>query len=266
MNKKRLYLNSCSFLKMENQGFNMVSNPLLSIFTESGDDDNLTYLASMSGNSNESIYKRTLIDVLKNKFEFVIIGWSHPERSIKVNTDNSIDFTQLKSSSEEKYYRNQYLYDDIVPSCINDKFMRNLKFEPSGTDDTIIYTISLHHFFKSLSIPHLFLNMGKLNSNVLLARENWVQFIDPKNYLSLDLSHTILQKMQFSFVEYYLSLDKRILYKDKEINEFQLNNGSELTNVHKKYTVDIGGHLSYYSYKDILSLMYNHIIHHKLLT
>jgi hypothetical protein len=74
-----------------------------------------------------------------------------------------------------------------------------LKFEPKGTDDTIIYTLSLHNLLNSKNIPHLFMNMGKLDSDVLSARENWLQDIDPKNYLSVNDDDTILQKMSFCF-------------------------------------------------------------------
>ena len=75
--KKRLYWNSCSFLDTEAILHNTALNKLFTNVENEPIDRN-SYKASVGGSSNESIFRRTYIDILKNKFEFVLICWSHP--------------------------------------------------------------------------------------------------------------------------------------------------------------------------------------------
>jgi len=265
--KKRLYWNSCSFL--DDNGIINAHSPLYSIFNgDEGEDDRKSYKASVGGSSNESIFRRTLIDCSKNKFDFAIIAWSHPERYFIVDLDCPMEIELLRNDADRQFFptkwnEQMYGYQHQIPHHLNKHSNVSadvLKFEPKGTDDTIFYTISLHNFFKQKGIPHLFLNMGKLDSDILWARESWLQGIDPKNYLSLNPNDTILQKMQFSFVEYFLGLDNNPFIKDKEINELRNANKLDISIEHKIYTSDDAGHLSRIGYDVLSKVIYNHII------
>lgn len=271
--KKRLYINGCSFL-YNGESFLLKENPLYKLFVESNhpNKDLASYNASAAGSDNESIFRRTLIDCCKNNFDFAIIGWSHPERGLALENILKIDFEKLKNSSESDFfgdgsmYKKLYGYINVLPSDTNDKFFySNLKFEPKATDDVIFYTIALHHFFKSKNIPHLFLNMGKLDSDVLLARENWIKEIDVKNYLSVNDTNNILEKMQFSFTEYYAKKALKPIVKDIDIHAFKSLDG----NSDMEYEIsgngwirDVGGHLGYTAFYDLFNLMHNHIKMH----
>ncbi len=272
-NKKRLYWNSCSFL----DDSCIVDNEfeLSKIFSTYHHDITKTarsYKASIGGSSNESIFRRTIIECSKNRFDFALIAWSHPERYFIPDLTIDLDYTKLKADADSFSFptkwddTHMYGYKSQIPHNLNDITQNTniLKLEPKGTDDTIFYTISLHNFFKQKGIPHLFVNMGKLDSNILWARESWLDEIDPKNYLSLNVNDTILQKMQFSFVEHYLGLDDTPIIKDAEIN--RLNNLGLLNNkTNKVYTKDESGHLSDLGYKDISKIIYNHIIDNDLI-
>lgn len=266
MNKKKLYWNSCSFL--DNDGFINQNNSLYKIFNT---EANGSHRASVGGSSNESIFRRTLIDISKNHFDFALISWSHPERFFVTDIYNDLDYEKLKEDSDRKFFRTKwnesmYGYKHQIPYH-NKDFAEILKLEPKGTDDTIMYTLSLHNFFKQKGIPHLFLNMGKLDSNVLWARESWIQFIDPKNYLSLNDNDTILEKMKFSFVEYFLNLGGNQFMNDKSVsilkNTHNIDSISELENANK-YTTDIAGHLSDLGYNTLANYVYEYIIKNNL--
>lgn len=265
-NKKRLYWNSCSFLYADymipgNGNYILSEKSILSkLFTNS------SYIASGLGSNNESIFRRTLIDCSKNDFDFVIIGWSHPERALIVdNRIDCIDYKKLKEESDLNFLgegtsKKTYPYIDKIPANSNENDIF-LKFEPKGTDDTIFYTIALHNFFKQKGIPHLFLNMGKLDSDVLSARQSWLEGIDPKNYLSMNDNDTILEKMSFSFTEYYGKKAEKIVVKDSKIHEYKSlteNNDGEYEKT--GWVMDIGGHLGELAYEDLFNKMYDYII------
>jgi hypothetical protein len=227
---------------------------------------NSSYIASGMGSNNESIFRRTLIDCSKNNFDFVIIGWSHPERALVVdNRIDYIDYQKLKQEADLNILgvsRNKKIYPYInkIPGQ-NDENDIFLKFEPKGTDDTIFYTIALHNFFKQKGIPHLFLNMGKLDSDVLSARESWLQDIDPKNYLSVNDDDTILQKMSFCFTEYYAKKAEKTVVKDIDIEKYKSFKGNSDFEYEKTgWLSDCGGHLGELGYQHLFDLMYTHII------
>lgn len=264
MDKKRLYLNGCSFLYADKTSRNYIlsENSILSkIFKNT--DENGSVIAAAMGSNNQSIFRRTFIDCLKNDFDFIIIGWSHPERALILNNDIDLDFSKLKEESEKKIlgdspYKELYGYQNLIPAEKNHKFLLN--FEPKGTDDTIFYTLSLHNFFKQKNIPHLFLNMGKLNAEVLSARESWLKEIDPKNYLSINNNDNILEKMKFSFTEYYAEKAFKIVVKDIDIKKYKSLNGNSDEEYEKTgWVSDIGGHLGPLGYEHLLNLIYNHI-------
>lgn len=263
MKKKRLYWNSCSFL--DNISIIDNINPLSNVFDNSKYG---SYKASIGGSSNEAIFRRTLIDISKNNFDFALIAWSHPERFFITDVYNELDYNKLKEDGDRQFFATKwnevmYGYENQIPHHTKNG-AEILKLEPKGTDDTIIYTISLHNFFKQKGIPHLFLNMGKLDSNVLSARHSWLDGIDSKNYLSLNDDDTILKKMQFSFVEHFLELDEKSLIKDEEIKK--LNDLGKLNNSDNKkiYTSDDSGHLSELGYQTISKYIYQHIVKNNL--
>ena len=263
MKKKRLYWNSCSFL--DNISIIDNINSLSNIF-DNGKYG--SYKASIGGNSNEAIFRRTLIDISKNNFDFALIAWSHPERFFIIDIHNELDYNKLKEDGDRQFFatkwnESMYGYVNQIPYH-NKTGAEILKLEPKGTDDTILYTLSLHNFFKQKEIPHLFLNMGKLDSNVLWARESWLNGIDSKNYLSLNDDDTILEKMQFSFVQHFLELDEKSLIKDEEIKK--LNDLGKLNNLDNKkiYTSDDSGHLSDLGYQTMSKYIYQYIVKNNL--
>jgi len=267
MDKKRLYWNSCSFL--DTDGLISEDKSLYELFKPEFDG---SHKASVGGSSNESIFRRTLIDISKNNFEFAIIAWSHPERFFITDIQNELDYNKLKEDGDRqlfatKWNETMYGYRHQIPYHNNGGNTEILKLEPKGTDDTIIYTISLHNFLKQKNIPHLFLNMGKLDSDVLWARESWLQEIDSKNYLSLNDDDTILEKMKFSFVEHFLKLGENKLIKDKDVADLKkihkVDEIFELKNTNP-FTVDIAGHFSDRGYKKLDGIIYNHIIKNNL--
>ncbi len=272
--KKRLYWNSCSFLDSDSivDEYSDLSK-IFSTYHHDITKSERSYKASIGGSSNESIFRRTMIECFKNKFDFVLVAWSHPERYFITDWTCELDYDKLKADADSLYFptkwdaTHMYGYQSQIPHELNDvvKSTNILKLEPKGTDDTIFYTISLHNFFKQKGIPHLFLNMGKLDSNVLWARESWLNEIDPKNYLSLNDTDSILQKMQFSFVEYYLRLDNRSLIKDVEINKLNFLGKLDKSETKKIYTKDDSGHLSDIGYMEISKIIYNHIINNNLI-
>lgn len=272
--KKRLYWNSCSFLYpdvMISPNYILSEKSILSnlFYNENELGDKSSYIASGLGSNNESIFRRTLIDCSKNHFEFVIVGWSHPERTLILNNSINLDYDKVREESEKSYLghapnRTLYGYSSMIPSGnnVNELF---LKFEPKGTDDTILYTISLHNFLKQKNIPHLFLNMGKLDTNILSARESWIEDIDPKNYLSVNNDDTILQKMSFCFTEYYAKKAEKIVVKDVHIENYKQLEGNSDNDYEKTgWLSDIGGHLGNLGYEHLFDLIHNHILKNNL--
>lgn len=266
MSKKRLYWNSCSFLDYHN--FINLDNSLSKIFNT---ESNGSHKASVGGSSNESIFRRTLIDISKNNFDFVLICWSHPERFFITDIHNELDYNKLKDDGDRQFFATKwneemYGYKHQIPYHSKNG-AEILKLEPKGTDDTIIYTISLHNFLKQKNIPHLFLNMGKLDSNVLWARESWLESIDAKNYFALNDNSTILEKMKFSFVEYFLNKAGDEFINDKDVANLKtihnVDNTLELKNTNP-YTNDIAGHLSNFGYNILAEQMYEYIIKNNL--
>lgn len=257
--KKRLYWNGCSFLTTNE--FFSEHNPLKQLFNTTTEKDKnvASFCAASPGCNNESIFRRTLIDCSKNNFDFVLIGWSHPERSLRVNNMVNLDLEKLKTESESKFIIEPlYAYINYIPSNSEDYSMLN--FEPKGTDDVIFYTISLHNFFKQKGIAHLFLNMGKLDSNILWARENWLKEIDPINYLSLNEDDSILEKMQFSFTEYYAKKALKPIVKDINIRAFKsLDGNSDREYETTQWIKDVGGHLGILAFKDLSKIICNYI-------
>lgn len=271
--KKRLYLNSCSF--MDNDAIVSEHSPLKKFFNfmphVSQFVNNPSHKASLGGSSNEMIFRRTLLDILNNDFDFVIIAWSHPERYLIPNINLKLNYDKLKEDGDRKLqsvkYDGPYCYIGGVPGHGATQSMELLKFEPKGTDDTILYTLALHNLLNSKNIPHLFMNMGKLDSNVIKARENWIKHINPKNYLSMNEDDTLLEKMSFSFVQYFIELGGNDFIKDREIA--LINQKKNVDNIkeilHKNpYLVDIGGHLSDMSFDIIYKKIYDYIVKNKM--
>jgi hypothetical protein len=267
--KKRLYWNSCSFLDTESILHNTELNKL---FTNVQNEpfETLSHQGSVSGSSNKMIFRRTLIDCSKNNFDFVLIAWSHPQRNVVSDITEELDYKKLKAESDNSFFPNRLnqLHGYNENPMSNSFYTNNSKFEPMGTDDTILYSIALHNFFQNKSIPHLFLNMGILDSKVLSARENWLKYIDPKNYLSLNNDDTILEKMQFSFTKYYIEKAGLNILNDKEMSDLLEKNNNNLRKTEyfkNSWVYDSPGHLGNLAIMDISSKIYEHILKNKLL-
>ncbi len=269
---KKLYWNSCSFLDT-----NIVDNlnPLGKIFypLNKSNENKFSYKASIRGSNNDSIFRRTLIDCSKNDFDFAIIAWSHPERTLAQNQYALLDlnYEKLKKESQKKFLERTekdtifHGYIDVIPS--NSDIDNMVKLEPKATDDTIFYTIALHNFFQNKGIPHLFLNMGKLDSNILEYRYDWLKLIDKKNYLSIDDNDDILKKMQFSFTEHYAKKSTKPIVKDSKIEKFKSlkgNSDEEYEIFGNGWILDVGGHLGNLAFEDLNNVIYNHIIKNNL--
>lgn len=271
-NKKRLYLNGCSFIDSE---YILNDNsPLCNIFYKYGSIEQpyASIKTSVGGHSNEAIFRRTYIDILKNDFDFVIISWSHPERYFITDLANDIDYNILKEESDKQIgshtYKDRimYGYEGQIPYHTKNG-NEILKFEPKGTDDTIFYTLSLHQLLKLKGIPHIFLNMGKLDEKVLFARESWIKFIDSKNYFSINPIDSILEKMKFSYVEYLQQLTGKEMIKDVDI--MRLKKENNIDNVldlktDNPYVRDLAGHPSELGYDLFCKDLYDFIIKENL--
>jgi len=272
--KKRLYLNSCSF--MDTDRICSEDSPLNEFFKQMPTnfkwEENPSHKASLGGSSNEMIFRRTMLDILNNDFDFAIICWSHPERYLIPNININLDYEKLKEDGDRKLqavnYKDPYYYINGIPGHGGNVNSELLKFEPKGTDDTILYTLALHNLFNNKNIPHLFLNMGKLDSKVIEARQNWIKHINPKNYLSMNDDNTLLEKVSFSFVEYFINLGGTDFIKDREISlitkQKNIENIKEVLNKNQ-YLIDIGGHLSDSAFDIIYKLIYEHIVKYDML-
>jgi hypothetical protein len=107
--------------------------------------------------------------------------------------------------------------------------------------------------------------MGKLESNVVTARESWLREINPKNYLSINSTDTILEKMNFCFTQYYAKKAEKIVVKDIDISKYNVLKGNSDREYEKNgWIMDIGGHLGELAYNDLFELMYNHITKNNL--
>jgi len=256
---------------MDNDGILKGNSPLIEFFKRMPTDfkweENPSHKACLGGSSNEMIFRRTMLDILNNHFDFAIICWSHPERYLAPNININLNYKELKEDGDMEFqtihYTGPYGYTNGIPGHgINTNF-ELLKFEPKGTDDTILYTLALHNLFNSKNIPHLFLNMGKLDSNVIGARQNWIKHINPKNYLSMNDDNTLFEKMSFSFVEYFINLGGTDFIKDREISlitkQKNIEHIKEILNKNP-YLIDIGGHLSDLAFSIIYKLIYDHIV------
>ena len=259
--KNRLYWNSCSFLDEDSL---LEKSKLSELFNPTHSGSSGSHKCSVGGSSNESIFRRTLIDCSKNDFDFILIAWSHPQRFIISDITQELDYKKLKAESDNSFFPNllNQMHGYNENPMANSLYASKHKFEPMGTDDTILYSIALHNFFQNKSIPHLFLNMGILDSKVLSARESWLKHIDPKNYLSLNDNDTILEKMQFSFTKYYIEKAGLNILNDEKNNNNDFRNSDYFKN---SWVYDYPGHLGNLGICDISNKIYEHILKNKLL-
>ena len=175
-NQKKLYVGGCSFLE----------NPNILLNTELSDHfgpDPIVINAASGGSNNDAIFRKAYFSLLRNDFDFVLIGWTQVWRISKVMDvfESSPEYEKLLT--EESYQSilegTQY-YTAIIG---NDKnYNRYSHLEPEGTDNCIMYTIILHRLMKEKGIPHLFISMGDVINYTLKARPGWLEFIDTKNY------------------------------------------------------------------------------------
>ena len=108
--------------------------------------------------------------------------------------------------------------------------------------------------------------MGKLNSDVINARENWLKHIDPINYFSFE-NESMIEKVSFSAVEYFVNLGGSKFIKDREIalinTEQNIDHIKEIMH-QNEYLVDLGGHLSSVGYTILFEKMYEYIVNNNL--
>ena len=175
-NQKKLYVGGCSFLE----------NPNILLNTELSDHfgpDPIVINAAAGGSNNDAIFRKAYFSLLRNDFDFVLIGWTQVWRISKVMDVFKEDTAYLKALTDESYSSilntTQY-YTAIIG---NDKnYNRFSHLEPEGTDNCIMYTIILHRLMKERGIPHLFISMGNVFNSTLGARPGWLEFMDTKNY------------------------------------------------------------------------------------
>ena len=286
--KARLYINGCSYIGGLYESNSPVSTPddcsnypLSNIFENAVCNPRLdthSVDAGHGGDNNDSIFRRTMIDCSKHKFDFVIVCWSHATRweANDFTSDWQTDEDNLKlleKDSKSKWYPTPiphgYIDAAYASETLNYHQLQLLYSEPYATDRTIFHTISLHNFFKQKNIPHLFINMGSLYPSVIKARKEWLSEIDTKNYLS-SKEEDIVGKMSFSFTSHYRELHKPnpvITNEEKfRLCESAPEGDFRMSDYYNNnYIVDEGNHLGDPAYVDIRNRIYNHIKTHDLL-
>lgn len=276
-NKYRLYINGCSYVDGFNTPNSILSNKFKDLHSNRLDTHSVN--AGVGGDNNDGIFRRTIIDCSKHKFDFAIICWSHSTRWIA--NDFTVDFEsdnenikKLQKDTESKWYPkgivpNGYIDSAKATEMLDCDELQLLCSEPYATDRTIFHTISLHYFFKQKKIPHLFLNMGELNPHIIKARKDWLYQIDSKNYLSYK-EEDIVNKMKFCFTQYYSELHKPkpiLTQREKDIiTKSSPYKGFQYSDYYKNnYIVDEGNHLGALAMNDINNLIIEHILKHNLL-
>jgi len=156
--------------------------------------------AATGGSNNDAIFKKAFFSLLRNDFDFVLIGWTQVWRISKVLDIYHPSDEYKKALTDESYSSilntTQY-YTAIIG---NDKnYNRFSHLEPEGTDNCIMYTIILHRLMKERGIPHLFISMGDIIPYTLNARPGWLEFIDTKNYFG---TGELKDKMAFSITNH----------------------------------------------------------------
>jgi hypothetical protein len=249
----RLYYSGCSYL--DDNGIIDDGTKLSKLFKI-----NTSIRATQGGSSNEMIFKKSYLNILKNDFDFVLIGWSHPERSIRFNLGTDMDsITMKRESNSDLITSNFNNYESILPGHGN-VGASQFKFEPHGTDDTIIYTTILHNLLNQKEIPHLFINMGKLNKDVIDARIGWLELINPKNYYG---SGTISDKFKFSMIEQFVNDEMNVAnISDNSVAKYGSN---EIPLELQKHIRDTSGHLNKDGYSKLSEYLYQYIIDNALI-
>ncbi len=139
--------------------------------------------AATGGSNNDAIFKKAFFSLLRNDFDFVLIGWTQVWRISKVLDiyHPSDEYKKiLTAESYESILKTTEYYTQVVA---NDRTGNRFShFEPEGTDNCIMYPIILHQLMKQRGIPHLFISMGDIIPYTLNARPGWLEFIDTKNY------------------------------------------------------------------------------------
>lgn len=243
---KQIYFGGCSFLEKPNIFENDV---LLNHFGK----DSIVINNAKSGSSNDQIFRKAIFSILKNNFDFVLIGWTQCWRIDKVLDvyENTSEYRELlMEESNSSILKTSNFYSQVVA---NDKmYNRFCHLEPEGTDFTIMYTTILHEILKTRNIPHLFLSMGDIMPYTLEAREGWLQLIDKKNYFG---TGDLKERMSFAITNHFYNEHLKIF-----------GESTGMTWTHKNSLIrDNASHLSDNGGRVLAEMISNHIIKNKIL-
>lgn len=242
-----VYQGGCSFLKSPDV---FVDTCLSDYFAESLVNIN----NSKEGASNTQIFRKALYSIMKSDFDFVIIGWTHSWRNDKSFIEEDMNYKNINKlliESHKNILNSEFGYESIVG---NSNKNIHCNFEPQGTDDVIMYTIILNQLLKSKNIPHLFITMGQLNTDVLNNRKGWIDLIDSKNYYG---DGNIIEKMSFSITNYFY---------EKHINEnYEITKAGSNELTSSGYIIDNTPHLNYNGSKQLAELIKEYITKNNIL-
>jgi hypothetical protein len=206
------------------------------------------------GASNTQIFRKALFSIMKSKFDFVLIGWTQSWRNDKSFIEDVIDYTNIDKLLMESYKNvldSELGYEHIVG---NSHKNIHCNFEPQGTDNVIMYTLILNQLLKLKNIPHLFITMGQLGTNILNNRKGWVDLIEPKNYYG---EGNIVEKMSFSITNYFY---------EKHLSEGHGTPKSGYNTLTSPgYVIDNTPHLNYNGSKMLSKLIKTYIIENNIL-
>jgi len=194
-------MGGCSFLEHPNI---LTNTELANHFGQDAEVIN----AATSGSNNDAIFKKAFFSLLRNDFDFVLIGWTQVWRISKVLDvyNSSLEYKKiLTAESYESLLKTTEYYTAVVGNdSIGNRYSH---LEPEGTDNCIMYTIILHHLMKQRGIPHLFISMGDVIHYTLNARPGWLEFIDKKNYFG---EGELKDRMAFSITNHLYTEHKKM--------------------------------------------------------
>ncbi len=141
-------------------------------------ENKFSYKASIRGSNNDSIFRRTLIDCSKNDFDFAIIAWSHPERTLAQNQYALLDlnYEKLKKESQKKFLELKEEYQKLVEEYKWNDLVYNAKFsfEPVIGQIYHLYLRPNGEIFLSLITPDEW-NKESLGSFRLSSEQKWIK-------------------------------------------------------------------------------------------
>lgn len=243
---KRLYFGGCSFLEKPN----IFENTVLGDYFG---DDKIVINNAKGGSNNDQIFRKAFFSILKNDFDFVLIGWTQVWRIDKVIDVYDIGpdyYNKLKEESNASILNTSTFYTQVVANdALHNRYCH---LEPEGTDNLLMYTIILQKLLKEKNIPHLFLSMGDAMKYTLSARPGWIELIDEKNYFG---KGPLVDRISFAITNDFYK--KHVEMFGKDFHDSTYFNPNSLIR-------DNANHLSTYGGEVLAKQILEHIIENKI--